>query len=81
MSRLLPAAPEAPSWLPAEASAEDHPLFDFGEEYVETLASGVFSFGQPDLEQTQKTKSVVYTQRRVTPRTLVRLMRDGWADQ
>ena len=52
------------------------PLFDFGEECVETLASGVSSFGQPDLEQTQKTKSVVYTQRRVTPRTLVRQMRD-----
>ena len=37
------------------------PLFDFGEECVETLASGVFSFGQPGLEQTQKTKSVVHT--------------------
>ena len=52
------------------------PLFHFGEECVETLASGVFSFGQPGLEQTQKTKSVVYTQRRVTPRALVQLMRD-----
>jgi len=56
--------------------AEITPLFDFGEECVETLASGVFSFGQPGLEQTQKTKSVVYTQRRVTPRALVELMRD-----
>jgi hypothetical protein len=37
------------------------PLLDFGEECVETLASGVFSFGQPGLEQTQKTKSVVHT--------------------
>ena len=50
-------------------------LFDFGEERLETLASGVFIFGQPGLEQTQKTKSVVHTQRRVTPRALVRLMR------
>ena len=47
--------------LPAEASADDHALFDFGEECVETLASGVFSFGQPGLEQTQNTKSVVHT--------------------
>ena len=53
-------------------------LFDFGEECVETLASGVFIFGQPGLEQTHKTKSVIYTQRRVTPRALVRLMRDRW---
>ena len=37
------------------------PLFDFGEECVETLASGVFSLGQPGLEQTQKTKSAVHT--------------------
>ena len=54
------------------------PLFDFREQCVETLASGVFSFGQPELEQTQKTKSVVYTQRRVTLRALVRLVRDRW---
>ena len=37
------------------------PLFDFGEECVETPASGVFIFSQPGLEQTQKTKSVVHT--------------------
>jgi len=37
------------------------PLFDFGEECVETHASGVFIFSQPGLEQTQKTKSVVHT--------------------
>jgi hypothetical protein len=54
------------------------PLFDFLEQCVETLASGVFSFGQPDLEQAQKTKSVVYTQRRVAPRALARLVRDRW---
>jgi len=37
------------------------PLFDFGKERLETLAPGVFIFGQPGLEQTQKTKSVVHT--------------------
>ena len=52
------------------------PLFDFGEKCVETLTPGVSIFGQPGLEQTQKTKSVVHLQRRVTPRALVQLMRD-----
>jgi len=37
------------------------PLFDFGKERLETLAPRVFIFGQPGLEQTQKTKSVVHT--------------------
>ncbi len=76
VSRLLPAAPEAPS-LPVCRSlgAGSRLLFDFGKERLETLTPGVSIFGQPGLEQTQKTKSVVYTQRRATPRTLVRLMR------
>ena len=54
------------------------PLFEFGKERLETLTPGVSIFGQPGLEQTQKTKSVVHMQRRVTPRALVRLMRDRW---
>ena len=45
---------------------------------VETLTPGVSIFGQPGLEQTQKTKSVVHMERRVTLRALVRLMRDRW---
>src|SRR5258707_14691492 len=60
------------------ACQQNRALLDFREQCVETLASGVLSFGQPDLEQTQKTKSVVYTQRGVTPRALGRLLRDRW---
>jgi hypothetical protein len=62
----LTSLPE-PLWLLA-------PLFDFGKECLETFTLGVFIFGQPSLEQTQKTKSVVHTERRVTPRALARLM-------
>ena len=82
VSQLLPASPEAPSSLVCRSlGGGSCRLFDFGNERLETLTPGVSIFGQPGLEQTQKTKSVVYTQRRVTPRTLVRLMRDRWADQ
>jgi hypothetical protein len=79
VSRLLPAAPEG-----AKLAACRRPrrrlalLFDFGEKCVETLTPGVSIFGQPGLEQTQKTKSVVHMERRVTLRALVRLMRDRW---
>ena len=61
--------------LPAEAS---RPLFDFGQERLETLTPRVFIFGQPGLEQTQETKSVVHAHRRVTPRALVQLRRHRW---
>jgi hypothetical protein len=54
------------------------PLFEFGKERLETLTPGVFIFGQPGLEQTQKTKSVVHTQRRFTLQALVRLMPNRW---
>jgi hypothetical protein len=82
VSPLLPASPEAPSSLVCRSLGGcSCRLFDFGNERLETLTPGVCIFGQPGLEQTQKTKSVVYTQRRGTPRTLVRLMRDRWADQ
>jgi hypothetical protein len=49
--------------------------FDFGEERVETLAAGVFIFGQPGLEQTPKAKSVAHMQHCVTVRAVVRLER------
>ncbi len=52
-------------------------LFDLGEEGVETLASWVFIFGQPSLEQTPETKSAAHTERVLTMRALVRLVRDG----
>jgi hypothetical protein len=82
VSQLLPGSPEAPSSLVCRSlGGGSCRLFDFGNERLETLTPEVSIFGQPGLEQTQKTKSVVYTQRRVTPRTLVRLMRDRWADQ
>jgi hypothetical protein len=65
--------------LSAEASAGgSRPLFDFRKEPLETLTAAVSTFGQPGLEQTQKTKSLVHMQRRVTPRALVRLMRARW---
>ena len=65
--------------LSVEASAQgSRLLFDFGKERRETPTLGVSIFGQPGLEQTQKTKSVVHLQRRVTPRALVQLMRDRW---
>ena len=50
--------------------------FDFGEERVETLAPGVFIFGQPSLEQTPEAKSAAHTERAFTMRALVRLVRD-----
>lgn len=50
--------------------------FDFGEERVETLAPGIFIFGQPGLEQTPEAKPVAHTRRDVTVRTLVRLAGD-----
>ena len=53
-------------------------LFHFGEERLETLTPRVFISGQPGLEQTQNTKSVVHTQRCITPRAFVRLMCDHW---
>ena len=79
VSRLLPAALEAPGSLAVEASAQARAsLFDFGKERLETPTLGVSIFGQPGLEQTQKTKSVVHLQHRVTPRAVVQLMRDRW---
>jgi hypothetical protein len=47
-----------------------------GENRVEILASAVFIFGQPGLEQTPDAKSVARMQRGVTVRTLVRLERN-----
>ena len=52
------------------------PLFDLGEERVETLAPRVFILGQPGLEQTPEAKSAAHTQRAFTMRALVRLTRD-----
>ena len=51
VSCLLPAVPDSArvACLP-KARRWIAPLFDFGEECVETLASGVLSFGQPGLE-------------------------------
>jgi len=51
-------------------------LFDFAQERVETLAPGVFLFGQPGLKQTSEAKSATHTQRTVTVRALVWLVRD-----
>ena len=51
-------------------------LFDLGEECVETLTPRVFIFGQPGLEQTSEAKSAAHTQRVLTMRALVRLLRD-----
>ena len=50
--------------------------FDFGQERVKTLAPRVFIFGQPVLEQTPEAKSAAHTQRVLTMRALVRLVRD-----
>jgi hypothetical protein len=75
-ARLLPRRLAAPSWPACRSLA---PFIRFlGEDRLETPTPGVFIFGQPGLEQTQKTKSVVHTQRRVTPRALVRLMPNRW---
>ena len=75
----IPAAPEAPTSLVCRSlGGGSRPLFDFGKERLETLTAGVSTFGQPGLEQTQKTKSLVHMHRRVTPRALVRLMRARW---
>ena len=60
-----------PRWLLA-------PLFEFGKERLETLTPRVLIFGQPSLEQTQKTKSVLHAHRRVTLRALVQLLRHRW---
>jgi hypothetical protein len=49
-------------------------LFDFGEERVETLAPGVFVFGQSGLEQTPEAKFAAHTKRAATVRALVRLV-------
>jgi hypothetical protein len=68
MSHLLPAGPETLSWPgPSKPRRRITPLFDIGENCVESPANGVFILGQPGLEQTQKTKSVVDTHRCVTP--------------
>ena len=50
-------------------------LFDFGQDRLEILTPRVFIFGQPGLEQTPKTKSVVHAHRRLTPRALVQFTR------
>ena len=50
--------------------------FHFGEERVQTLAPGVFIFGQPGLEQTSEATSVAHTHSGATVRALVRLARD-----
>jgi hypothetical protein len=49
-------------------------LFDFGEERVETLAPGVFVFGQSDLKQTPEAKFAAHAKRAPTVRALVRLV-------
>ena len=51
-------------------------LFDFGEERVETLAPGVFVFGQSGLEQTPEAKFAGHAKRAATVRALVRLATD-----
>ena len=51
------------------------PHFHFEEQRVQTLAAGVFIFGQPSLEQTSEAKSVAHTHRCVTVQALVRLAR------
>jgi hypothetical protein len=51
-------------------------LFDFGEERVETLAPGVFVFGQSGLEQTPEAKFAAHAKRAATVRALVRLATD-----
>jgi hypothetical protein len=51
-------------------------LFDFAEDRVQTLAPGVFIFGQPGLKQTAEAKSAAHTQRAVTVRALVWLACD-----
>jgi hypothetical protein len=48
-------------------------LFDFGGERVETLAPGVFVFGQSGLEQTPQAKLAAHAKRAATVRALVRL--------
>jgi hypothetical protein len=79
VARLVPEAPQGARFTCLlKPRRRLGPLFDFGKERLETLTPGVFIFGQPGPEQTQKTKSVVHTQRRVTPRALVRFMRDRW---
>jgi len=64
-TRMAWLAPEAPEVAKLACLPKPRrilaPLFDFGEECVETPASGVFILSQPGLEQTQKTKSVVHT--------------------
>jgi hypothetical protein len=49
-------------------------LFDFGEEGVESLAPGVFVFGQSGLEQTPEAKFAAHAKRAATVRALVRLV-------
>lgn len=49
--------------------------FHFEEQRIQTLAAGVFIFGQPGLEQTSEAKSVAHTHRGVTVQALVRLAR------
>jgi hypothetical protein len=48
-------------------------LFDFGQERVETLAPGVFVFGESGLEQTPQAKLAAHAKRAATVRALVRL--------
>jgi hypothetical protein len=48
--------------------------FDFGEERVESLAAGVFVFGQSGLEQTPEAKFAADAKRAATVRALVRLV-------
>jgi hypothetical protein len=79
----------APRWIcPARQTAVVRPIyakfprcpvdvlnFDFREERVETVAPGVFIFGQPGLDQTPEAKSIAHMQYGVTVRAVVRLER------
>jgi hypothetical protein len=50
-------------------------LFDFGEEIVEVVGLGAFTFAQPSLHQTPEAKSVVvHTYHAATMRTFVVLV-------
>jgi hypothetical protein len=50
-------------------------IIRFPKGALQTVAPGVFIFGQPGLEQTPEAKPVTHMQRAVTVRALIRLMR------
>jgi hypothetical protein len=69
--------PDVPRTAGARRVVSETPLrslFDFREERVETLAPGVFVFGQSGLEQTPEAKFAAHAKRAATVRALVRLV-------